>query len=111
MKKIIFIISALMVFPSLSYAEKVECSLLSPIQKKIYKAYCASQAKKETGSISKPSIPSLDKIGKSLKTKGLNTDSILLKTGKYSDGEKKTLKKFFKLNTDSKLLKTGKYNK
>ena len=30
------------------YAEKVECDLLSPMQKKIYQAYCKSIAKKET---------------------------------------------------------------
>ena len=46
MKKIYLIVSLAFLFTNLSYAEKVECHLLSPMQKAIYKAYCQAQEKK-----------------------------------------------------------------
>ena len=96
MKKILIVVGSLMMFTTVSYAEKVECHLLSPIQKKIYKAYCDSVAKKNGQQIQKSSGGILKK---------LNTDSKITDKIRSSGGFLKKLK----INTDSKLLKTGKY--
>lgn len=96
MKKILIVVGSLMMFTTVSYAEKVECHLLSPIQKKIYKAYCDSVAKKNGQQIQKSSGGVLKK---------LNTDS---KIGDKIRSSGSFLKKL-KINTDSKLLKTGKF--
>ena len=109
MKKIILILTATILFSNFSYAEKVECNLLSPIQKAIYKAYCAAEAKKKMTTTSSDREKLSDnktlKAAKKILGTG-NTDSTLLKTGKYGDGNK-----LFKVNTDSKLFRTGKYSK
>ena len=89
-KKIILLTAIAVFYTSVSYAEKVECDLLSPIQKKIYKAYCQAEAKK-SGNVSS-SVESKDSklnkaknsVGGVLKKLKINTDSKLLKTGKYS---------------------------
>ena len=79
-----------MFYTSASYAEKVECDLLSPIQKKIYKAYCQAEAKKSgnvsssTSSIDGGLNKVKDSVGGVFKKLKINTDSKLLKTGKYS---------------------------
>jgi hypothetical protein len=86
-KKYILLVSLGMFYTSASYAEKVECDLLSPIQKKIYKAYCQAEAKK-SGNVSSSTDGALNKakdsVGGIFKKLKLNTDSKLLKTGKYS---------------------------
>ena len=89
-KKIILLTAIAVFYTSVSYAEKVECDLLSPIQKKIYKAYCQAEAKK-SGDVS-TSVGSTDSklnkaknsVGGVLKKLKINTDSKLLKTGNYS---------------------------
>jgi len=76
MKKIFIIITTTILLSNISYAEKVECDLLSPIQKKIYKAYCSSIAKENNKNANK----TMDKT-KSVMKKGLskfNTDSTLV---------------------------------
>tara|TARA_S200000501_G_scaffold37450_1_gene30904 strand:+ start:206 stop:481 length:276 start_codon:yes stop_codon:yes gene_type:complete len=89
MKKIYLIVSLAFLFTNLSYAEKVECHLLSPMQKAIYKAYCQAQEKKtEQSTSSKSSGKSLglkEKTGSLMKKLKVNTDSKLFKTGKYSE--------------------------
>ena len=90
-KKLILLVSLGMFYTSASYAEKVECDLLSPIQKKIYKAYCQAEAKK-SGNVSSSTS---------------STDGTLKKAKVSVAGIFKKLK----INTDSKLLKTGKYSK
>ena len=90
-KKLILLVSLSMFYTSASYAEKVECDLLSPIQKKIYKAYCQAEAKK-SGNVSSSTS---------------STDGALNKAKDSVSGIFKKLK----INTDSKLLKTGKYSK
>jgi len=89
-KKIILLVSLGMFYTSASYAEKVECDLLSPIQKKIYKAYCQAEAKK-SGNVSSSTSSTdgglnkvKDSVGGIFKKLKINTDSKLLKTGKYS---------------------------
>ena len=90
-KKIILLTAIAVFYTSVSYAEKVECDLLSPIQKKIYKAYCQAEAKK-SGNVSSSTS---------------STDGTLKKAKVSVAGIFKKLK----INTDSKLLKTGKYSK
>ena len=93
-KKIYILTFIFALFNSSSYAEKIECDLLSPIQKAIYKAYCKAEAKKNAKSAT--SIPSENKVNTSgdkakslLKSIGgkikLNTDSTLFKTGKHAE--------------------------
>ena len=89
-KKIILLTAIAVFYTSVSYAEKVECDLLSPIQKKIYKAYCQAEAKK-SGNVSSSTSSTdgalnkaKDSVGGIFKKLKLNTDSKLLKTGKYS---------------------------
>ena len=89
-KKLILLVSLSMFYTSASYAEKVECDLLSPIQKKIYKAYCQAEAKK-MGNDTKSKIKTpksveviKDKTGGWLKKLKINTDSTLLNTGKHA---------------------------
>ena len=89
-KKFILLVSLGMFYTSASYAEKVECDLLSPIQKKIYKAYCQAEAKK-SGNVSSSTSSTdgalnkaKDSVGGIFKKLKINTDSKLLKTGKYS---------------------------
>ena len=89
-KKIILLIVVTVFYANFSYAEKIECDLLSPIQKKIYSAYCKAEAKK----MGKTSVAT-DKSNKEL--------------GKVSSFFKK-LKIPVNVNTDSKLFKTGKYS-
>jgi hypothetical protein len=96
MKRIILTICVIMFYSNISYAEKVECELLSPIQKSIYKAYCQAEAKKmgnDTNSKTAKSAKSIkevlpkdfkEKTGGWLKKLKLNTDSTLLKTGKHA---------------------------
>ena len=92
-KKIILLTAIAVFYTSVSYAEKVECDLLSPIQKKIYKAYCQAEAKKSGNVSSSTSSTSStngalnkakDSVGGIFKKLKINTDSKLLKTGKYS---------------------------
>ena len=92
MKKLYIPICALFLFTNISYAEKIECHLLSPMQKVIYKAYCQAEAKKAakaTQTSEKSSNSSFTKIkektGSLMKTLKVNTDSKLFKTGKYSE--------------------------
>ena len=84
---IAFIFSVLV--SNLASAEKVECDLLSPMQKKIYQAYCKSIAKKEAAANNSSNNNNIDKT-KSLLKKGmgkLNTDS------KLTDWVKERMKK------------------
>ena len=92
-KKLILLVSLGIFYTSASYAEKVECNLLSPIQKKIYKAYCQAEAKKSGNVSSSTSSTSStngalnkakDSVGGIFKKLKINTDSKLLRTGKYS---------------------------
>ena len=86
MNKIILIISILILTSSTSYAKKVECDMLSPMQKAIYKAYCAAEAKKVESGTTKKSVKQLGKKSGKIFEKvfgGLNTDSKLFKTGKF----------------------------
>ena len=90
MKKIILTICVIMFYSNISHAEKVECELLSPIQKSIYKAYCQAEAKK-SGNVSSSTSSTggtlnkaKDSVGGIFKKLKINTDSKLLKTGKYS---------------------------
>ena len=93
MKKIILSICVLMFYSNIALAEKVECELLSSIQKKIYKAYCQAEAKKmgstdtKTGSKSTGGVYTnvKEKTGSLFKKMKVNTDSKLFKTGKYSE--------------------------
>jgi SNF2 family DNA or RNA helicase len=87
---IISTVSTVMTFPSL-HAEKIECDLLSPIQKKIYQAYCKSVERQATAN----KAAGTDTKGETItKTKSilkkvlgnLNTDSTLVDKMK---GEKK----------------------
>ena len=88
MKKIILSTILVLFYSNIVLAEKVECELLSPMQKAIYKAYCQAEAKKK-GNIS-------------TNTSNSSTVSIIKEK---TDG----LFKKLKVNTDSKLFKTGKY--
>ena len=82
-------ISTVTSFASL-HAEKVECDLLSPMQKKIYQAYCKSVSAESNNS------------------KG----ETIAKTGETIAKTKSSLKKGLgKLNTDSKLTDWIKGNK
>ena len=81
-KKIFLLTTFIVFFSSATYAEKIECDLLSPIQKKIYKAYCQSQAK--AGDNSANEKMKKPEIGNLLKKFKVNTDSKLFKTGKYA---------------------------
>ena len=90
MKKIILTICVIMFYSNISHAEKVECELLSPIQKSIYKAYCKEKNKK-MGNDTKSKIKTpksveviKEKTGGWLKKLKLNTDSTLLNTGKHA---------------------------
>ena len=47
MKKIILTSILVLFYSNITYAEKADCELLSPMQKAIYKAYCQAEAKKE----------------------------------------------------------------
>ena len=85
MLKKITVISTMYVMISFSslYAEKIKCDLLSPMQKKIYQAYCKSiekQAAKKSGTVDSKKNKSLTKTKLFLKkfTGKLNTDSILV---------------------------------
>ena len=87
-KKIILTITIMTFYTNISYAEKVECELLSPIQKAIYKAYCQAEAKKKgmNNSESTDGISKAKKnVGKYLKKLKINTDSTLFKTGKHKE--------------------------
>jgi len=88
MNKIILITSFLILTMNTSYAEKVECELLSPMQKVIYKAYCASESS------------SSNSVKESIGSKGNKI---------VGSGTNMLGKVFGKINTDSKLFKTGKY--
>tara|TARA_Y100000816_G_C25699169_1_gene369559 strand:+ start:237 stop:506 length:270 start_codon:yes stop_codon:yes gene_type:complete len=87
MKKILSITLFVFLINNFSFAEKVECHLLSPMQKAIYKAYCQSQLKKAGNSSesSKKTLNLKEKTGKLMKKLKVNTDSKLFKTGKYSE--------------------------
>lgn len=91
-KKILILLFTFTLFANASYAEKVECELLSPIQKAIYKAYCQAEAKKagNNNSNAKKNLKTTGEKAKSIlgAIKGkikLNTDSTLFKTGKHSE--------------------------
>ena len=86
MKKIIFIFTASIIFSNISYAEKIECDLLSPMQKVVYKAYCSSQEKNDVKQSKKLGLESGKIFNKIFG--GLNTDSTLLNTGKYNKKNK-----------------------
>jgi hypothetical protein len=90
MKKIILTSIFVLFYSNITYAEKVECELLSPIQKAIYKAYCQAEAKKKGNLSSNASNSSTvsnikEKTGGLLKKLKVNTDSKLFKTGKYKE--------------------------
>jgi hypothetical protein len=90
MKKIILTSILVLFYSNITYAEKVECELLSPMQKAIYKAYCQAEAKKEGNLSSNASNSSTvsnikEKTGGLLKKLKVNTDSKLFKTGKYKE--------------------------
>jgi protein-tyrosine-phosphatase len=79
-----------MFYSNITFAEKVECELLSPMQKAIYKAYCQAEAKKKIASSSGTSSSSTvsnikEKTGGIFKKLKINTDSTLFKTGKYNE--------------------------
>ena len=94
MKKILITIFSVMFYSSVVQAEKVECELLTPIQKVVYKAYCQAEAKKgNTTFKSKSTKESTKELGSSIANKTNNAFKKL------------------KVNTDSKLFKTGKYSK
>ena len=84
MNKYIFRSLVILVFTTISFnfasAEKVECELLSPIQKKIYQAYCKSVAKKNAAAQLSNNKNDIQEKSKSLLKKALgkiNTDSKL----------------------------------
>ena len=93
MKKVILYTILVMFYSNITFAEKVECELLSPMQKAIYKAYCQAEAKKKSASSSRTSSSGTsssgtinnikEKTGGILKKLKINTDSTLFKTGKY----------------------------
>ena len=90
MKKIILSTILVLFYSNIAFAEKVECELLSPMQKAIYKAYCQAEAKKKANiSTSTSNSSTVSNIKE--KTSGLfkklkvNTDSKLFKTGKYKE--------------------------
>jgi|OM-RGC.v1.031840821 hypothetical protein len=90
MKKIILTSILVLFYSNITYAEKVECELLSPMQKAIYKAYCQAEAKKKGNLSSNASNSSTvgnikEKTGGLLKKLKVNTDSKLFKTGKYKE--------------------------
>lgn len=91
MKKNILAFCLVIFYSNTVVAEKVECELLSPIQKAIYKAYCQAEAKKKGNN---------ESSNKTLGDK-LTASNIKEKTG--------DMFKKLKVNTDSKLFKTGKY--
>ena len=88
MKKIILSTILVLFYSNIVLAEKVECELLSPMQKAIYKAYCQAEAKKK----------------QNIST-STNNSSTVSNIKEKTDG----LFKKLKVNTDSKLFKTGKY--
>jgi len=87
MKKILSITLLVFLINNFAFAEKVECDLLSPMQKAIYKAYCQAQLKKTENSneSSKKTFNFKEKTGQLMKKLKVNTDSKLFKTGKYSE--------------------------
>lgn len=90
MKKVILYTILVMFYSNITFAEKVECELLSPMQKAIYKAYCQAEAKKKSASSSRTSSSGTvsnikEKTGGILKKLKINTDSTLFKTGKYKE--------------------------
>ena len=88
MKKIILSAILVLFYSNITFAEKVECELLTPMQKAIYKAYCQAEAKKK----------------QNIST-STNNSSTVSNIKEKTDG----LFKKLKVNTDSKLFKTGKY--
>lgn len=88
MKQIILSAILVLFYSNITFAEKVECELLTPMQKAIYKAYCQAEAKKK----------------QNIST-STNNSSTVSNIKEKTDG----LFKKLKVNTDSKLFKTGKY--
>ena len=85
MKKIILTTILVLFYSNVTFAEKVECELLTPMQKAIYKAYCQAEAKKK-GTNSSGSVSNIkEKTSGIFKKLGVNTDSKLFKTGKYKE--------------------------
>ena len=90
MKKIILSTILVLFYSNIAFAEKVECELLSPMQKAIYKAYCQAEAKKKrnisTSTSNSSTVSNLkEKTSGLFKKLKVNTDSKLFKTGKYKE--------------------------
>ena len=90
MKKIILSTILVLFYSNIVLAEKVECELLSPMQKAIYKAYCQAEAKKKqnisTSTNNSSTVSNIkEKTGGLFKKLKVNTDSKLFKTGKYKE--------------------------
>ena len=90
MKQIILSAILVLFYSNITFAEKVECELLSPMQKAIYKAYCQAEAKKKgnisTSTSNSSTVSNIkEKTGGLFKKLKVNTDSKLFKTGKYKE--------------------------
>lgn len=90
MKKIILSAILVLFYSNITFAEKVECELLTPMQKAIYKAYCQAEAKKKqnisTSTNNSSTVSNIkEKTGGLFKKLKVNTDSKLFKTGKYKE--------------------------
>jgi len=90
MKKIILSAILVLFYSNITFSEKVECELLTPMQKAIYKAYCQAEAKKKqnisTSTNNSSTVSNIkEKTGGLFKKLKVNTDSKLFKTGKYKE--------------------------
>jgi len=90
MKQIILSAILVLFYSNITFAEKVECELLTPMQKAIYKAYCQAEAKKKqnisTSTNNSSTVSNIkEKTGGLFKKLKVNTDSKLFKTGKYKE--------------------------